>query len=51
MAFCVARIMLASVPAIMLTMGHDYQVANSKGGVGKSNVAVHLADWLHEQGP
>jgi chromosome partitioning protein len=25
-------------------------VANSKGGVGKSTVSVHLATWLHEQG-
>jgi chromosome partitioning protein len=24
--------------------------ANSKGGVGKSTLAVHLAVWLHEQG-
>jgi chromosome partitioning protein len=25
-------------------------VANSKGGVGKSTLAVHLATWLHDQG-
>jgi chromosome partitioning protein len=25
-------------------------ISNSKGGVGESTLAVHLATWLHEQG-
>lgn len=36
--------------ATFLAMGQTIVFANSKGGVGKSMLAVHLAVWLHDQG-